>query len=70
MLPMTKETPKEMLPIFMKNQFEKNIRKNGIILSDDVLGNDAFYDFTSEKKLENYLIKVKDDSGLGVIINH
>jgi len=49
---------------------EKNMRKNGIILSDDVLDNDAFYDFTNKKELENYLIKVKGNLGLGVIINH
>ena len=49
---------------------QKNMRKNGIILSDDVLDNDAFYDFTNKKELENYLIKVNGDSGLGVIINH
>jgi len=49
---------------------EENLKENGIILSDDVLGNDAFYDFTNRSKLENYLIKVKDDSGLGIIINH
>ena len=46
------------------------MRKNGIILSDDVLDNDAFYDFTNKKELENYLIKVNGDLGLGVVINH
>tara|TARA_B110000014_G_scaffold71871_1_gene49039 strand:- start:1552 stop:2352 length:801 start_codon:yes stop_codon:yes gene_type:complete len=49
---------------------EKNLKKGGIILSDDVLGNDSFFDFTNRNKLENYLIKVEDNSGLGLIINH
>ena len=45
--------------------------EDGIIISDDVLDNDAFFDFTNQKRLENYLIKVKHDLGLGIIIkNH
>ena len=56
--------------IFEFEAAEKNMRKNGIILSDDVLDNDAFYDFTNKKELENYLIKVNGNLGLGVIINH
>ena len=56
--------------IFEFESAKKNMRKNGIILSDDVLDNDAFYDFTNKKELENYLIKVNGDLGLGVIINH
>ena len=56
--------------IFEFESAEKNLKKSGIILSDDVLDNDAFYDFTNKKELENYLIKVKNDSGLGVAINH
>ena len=43
------------------------INKNGIIISDDILSNDAFYDFTKNKKLENYVIKVQENSGLGII---
>jgi len=46
---------------------EKNLKNNGIIISDDVLGNDAFYNFSNEKKLKSYLINVKNDSGLGII---
>ena len=39
-------------------------------ICDDVLDNDSFFNFTSKKRLENYLIKVKDDSGLGVSIKN
>ncbi len=49
---------------------EKNLKNGGIIISDDVLENDAFFDFTNKSGLENYLIKVKDDSGLGVSIKN
>ena len=45
----------------------EKINKNGIIISDDILSNDAFYDFTKKKNLENYVIKVQENSGLGVI---
>lgn len=45
----------------------EKIRKNGIIISDDVLTNDAFYDFTNKKNLENYSIKVEEGVGLGII---
>ncbi len=43
------------------------ISKNGIIISDDILANDAFYDFTNKKNLKNYLIKVDEGVGLGII---
>ena len=42
------------------------IRDKGIIISDDILDNDAFYDFIKPKKIENSVIKV-GDSGLGFI---
>jgi len=45
----------------------EEINKNGMIISDDVLGNDAFYDFTKTRNLENYLIKVEEGVGLGII---
>ncbi len=57
--------------MFEFNCAEKNLGKDGIIISDDVLDNDAFFDFTNQKRLENYLVKVKHDLGLGIIIkNH
>ena len=34
---------------------------------DDILDNDAFYDFTSRKKMKNMIIKVQDDVGLGML---
>lgn len=45
----------------------ENLKENGLIISDDVLDNDAFYDMTTKKNLENYLIKVKENVGLGII---
>lgn len=45
----------------------KQMKKNGIIISDDVLGNDAFFNVTKGNDLENYLIKVEEDVGLGII---
>jgi len=45
----------------------KKIDENGLIISDDVLGNDAFNDFTKEKNLKNHLIKVEENVGLGII---
>ena len=41
--------------------------KRGMIISDDILDNDAFYDFTSREKMKNMIIKVQDDVGLGII---
>ena len=49
---------------------EKNLNENGIIISDDVLDNDAFFNFSEKEKLENYLIKVENNSGLGLIIKN
>ena len=54
--------------MFEFNCAEKNLDLNGMIISDDVLDNDAFFDFTNQKALENYLVKVKQDLGLGIII--
>ena len=42
------------------------ISNNGIIISDDILDNDAFYDFTKEKRIKNSVVKV-EDKGLGFI---
>ena len=44
-----------------------NKLKQGIIISDDVLENDAFHDFTREHNVKNSIINVKDKSGLGII---
>ena len=46
-----------------------NIKNQGIIVSDDVLGNDAFFEFTKKSGLKNYLIKVEEGVGLGIIEN-
>ena len=43
-----------------------NIKNNGIIISDDILDNDAFYDFTNNKEIDNSIIRV-EDKGLGFI---
>ena len=49
---------------------ETNLSDSGIILSDDVLDNDAFFDFSNNQELKNYLIKVGGNLGLGVIIKN
>tara|TARA_Y100000814_G_C11973451_1_gene278903 strand:+ start:23 stop:193 length:171 start_codon:yes stop_codon:yes gene_type:complete len=43
-----------------------NIKNNGIIISDDILDNDAFYDFIKNKEIMNSVIKV-ENKGLGFI---
>ena len=43
-----------------------NIKNNGIIISDDILDNDAFYDFIKNKEIINSIIKV-ENKGLGFI---
>ena len=48
----------------------KNLNEQGIIISDDVLGNDAFFNFSNIDNLNSHLIKVKDDLGLGLIIKN
>ena len=42
------------------------LKKNGIIISDDILGNDAFYQFAKNKKIKKTIVRVKGD-GLGII---
>jgi len=49
---------------------KKNLNENGIIISDDVLDNDAFFNFSNKDYLDSYLIKVNDDLGLGLIIKN
>ena len=49
---------------------KKNLNEHGIIVSDDILDNDAFFNFSEKEKLENYLIKVENNSGLGLIIKN
>ena len=43
-----------------------NINDKGIIISDDILDNDAYYDFIKDKKIKNSIIKV-ENRGLGFI---
>ena len=45
-----------------------NIKDRGIIISDDILDNDAYYDFIKDKKIKNSIIKV-EDRALGFIQN-
>ena len=49
---------------------KKNLNENGIIISDDVLDNDAFFYFSNRDSLDSHLIKVNDDLGLGLIIKN
>lgn len=53
--------------MFEFNLAAKKIKKNGLIISDDVIGNDSFYDFSKEFNLKNTLIKVDEGSGLGIV---
>jgi len=53
----------------MMFEFESALNniKNGIIISDDILSNDAFYDFSIKHKITNNLIQVDNKTGLGII---
>jgi len=52
--------------IFEFNCAIDRIQDNGIIISDDVLGNDAFHDFTNKNNLKNSILKI-EDSVIGYI---
>ena len=56
--------------MFEFNMIIKNIKKEGIIISDDVINNDAFYDFTISNNVKKYVIKVEGNQGLGIIIKN
>ena len=56
--------------MFEFNMIIKNIKKNGMIISDDVINNDAFYDFTISNNVKKYIIKVEGNQGLGIIIKN
>jgi predicted O-methyltransferase YrrM len=56
--------------MFEFNIIIKNIKKNGMIISDDVINNDAFYDFTISNNVKKYIIKVEGNQGLGIIIKN
>ncbi len=48
----------------------ENLDQNGMIISDDILDNDAFFDFTNKNKFEDYLIRVENNLGLGIVIKN
>jgi len=52
--------------IFEFNCAIDRIHNNGIIISDDILDNDAFHDFTNKNNLKNSIIKI-EDSAIGYI---
>ena len=56
--------------MFEFNIIFKKIKKNGIIISDDIIDNDAFYDFASSNDVKKYVIKVEGNQGLGIIIKN
>ena len=56
--------------MFEFNIIIKKIKKNGMIISDDIIDNDAFYDFTTENNVKKYVVKVKGNQGLGIIIKN
>ena len=47
----------------------KKINNNGIIISDDILDNDAFNDFIKKNNFQNSIIRV-EEKGLGFIQKH
>jgi predicted O-methyltransferase YrrM len=56
--------------MFEFNMIIKKIKKNGVIISDDIIDNDAFYDFTSANNVKKYVVKVEGNQGLGIIIKN
>ena len=56
--------------MFEFNIILKKIKKGGLIISDDIIDNDAFYDFTTSNNVKKYIIKVEGNQGLGVIIKN
>jgi predicted O-methyltransferase YrrM len=56
--------------MFEFNMIIKKIKKNGVIISDDIIDNDAFYDFTSVNNVKKYVVKVEGNQGLGIIIKN
>jgi len=56
--------------MFEFNIIIKKIKKNGMIISDDIIDNDAFYDFTTANNVIKYIVKVKGNQGLGIIIKN
>ena len=56
--------------MFEFNVIIKKIKKGGVLISDDIIDNDAFYDFTTSNNVKKYIIKVEGNQGLGVIIKN
>jgi predicted O-methyltransferase YrrM len=56
--------------MFEFNTAFKKINENGMIVSDDVLGNDSFHDFNNQKNTSNHLIRVNEGTGLGIILKN
>jgi len=56
--------------MFEFNIIIKKIKKEGVIISDDIIDNDAFYDFTRMNNVKKYVVKVKGNQGLGIIIKN
>ncbi|MEM3062139.1 MAG: class I SAM-dependent methyltransferase [Nitrososphaerota archaeon] len=54
----------------MKYEFETAwpyIKNNGLLVSDDIVYNNAFYDFCSSRKLESFILQQNSKSFLGII---
>jgi predicted O-methyltransferase YrrM len=54
----------------MKFEFETAwplLNKNGFLVSDDISGNNAFYDFYSKMNLESFVLPQNEKSFLGII---
>lgn len=45
-----------------------HIKKGSLLLSDDILGNNAFYDFSLDKKTKPLIMSSNSDSSFGVLV--
>jgi predicted O-methyltransferase YrrM len=48
----------------------QHIKNGGLLFSDDILGNDAFYDFNVDKKTKSFILSSNTDSSFGVLLKN
>ena len=46
------------------------IKNGGLLFSDDILGNDAFYDFNVDKKTKSFVLSSNTNSSFGVLLKN
>lgn len=47
-----------------------HIKNGGFLFSDDILGNNAFYDFNLDKKTRSFILSSNADSSFGVLLKN